>query len=59
MKNFYDLAQQRKDEDEEDRGTKAIQMKDLTDTRSAIDVAAEKLRDIDPDWESSSTVKGA
>jgi len=50
----YDLApklteQQKEDEDEEDRGTKAMQTKDLTDILSAIDMAAEKLCDIDPD----------
>ena len=31
--------------------------KDLTDILPAIDMAAEKLCDIDPDWECSSTVK--
>jgi hypothetical protein len=45
------------DEDEEDLGTKAIQKRDLTDILSAIDITAEKLCDIDPDWECSSTVK--
>ena len=59
---LYDLAQQLtvqqyEDEDEEDRGTKAMQTKDLTDILSAKDRAAEKLCDIDPDWVSSSTVK--
>ena len=49
--------QQKEDEDEEDRGTKEMQMKNLTDILSAIDVAAEKVCDIDPDWEGSSTVK--
>ena len=58
----YDLApklteQQKEDEDEEDRGTKAMQTKDLTDILSAIDMAAEKLCDIDPDWESSPKVR--
>jgi hypothetical protein len=57
---LYDLAQQlieqqKEDEDEEDRGTK----KDLTDILSAIDMAAEKVCDIDPDWEHSCTVKKA
>ena len=28
-----------------------MQMKDLTDILSTIDMAAEKLCDIDPDWE--------
>jgi len=42
---LYDLAQQlteqhKEDEDEEDRGTKEMQMKDLTDIISAIDMAA-------------------
>jgi len=59
---LYDLAQQlteqqKEDEDEEDRGIKAMQMKDLTDILSAIDMAAEKLCDIDPEWECSSIVK--
>jgi len=49
--------QQKEDEDKEDRGTKEMQTKDLTDILSAIDMAAEKLCDIDPDWERSSTVK--
>ena len=45
---IYDLAQQlteqlKEDEDEEDRGTKAMQIKDLTDILSSIDMAAEKL----------------
>jgi hypothetical protein len=34
-----------------------MQTKDLADIPSAIDMAAAKLCDIDPDWESSSTVK--
>ena len=58
----YDLAQQltekQKEDEDEDRGTKAMQKKDLTDILTAIDIAVEKLRDIDPDWERSSTVKG-
>jgi len=59
---IYDLAQQlteqqKENEDEEDRGTKAMQTKDFTDIHSAIDMAAEKLCDIDPDWERNSTVK--
>ena len=32
-------------------------MKGLTDILSSIDMAAEMLCDIDPDWESSCTVK--
>ena len=59
---LYDMAQhlteqQKEDEDEEDRGTKEMQTEDLTDVLSVIDVAAEKLCDIDPDWERSSAVK--
>ena len=43
---LYDLAQQlteqlKEDEDKEDRGTKAMQTKDLTDILSATDMAAE------------------
>jgi len=34
-----------------------MKTKDLTDILSATDMAAEKLFDIDPDWECSSTVK--
>jgi hypothetical protein len=34
-----------------------MQTKDITDILSAIDTAAEKLCDIDPDWERSSTIK--
>ena len=49
--------QQKEDEDKEGRGTRAMQTKDLTDILSTIDMAAEKLRDIDPQWERSSTVE--
>jgi len=35
-----------------------MQAKDLTDILSSIDMAAEKLCDIDPDWECSYTKKG-
>ena len=49
--------QQKDDEDEEDLGTKEMQTKDLADILSAIDMAAEKLWHIDPDWERSCTVK--
>ena len=51
--------QQKEDEDEEDHGNKEMHTKDLTDILSPIDMAAEQLCDIDPDWESSSTVKMA
>ena len=59
---LYDLAQQlteqqKEEEDEEGCGTKEMQTKGLTDILSAIDMAAEKLCDIDPDWERSSIVK--
>ena len=59
---FYELAQQlteqqKEDVHEEDRGTQGLQMKNLTDILSAIDMAAEKLCDIDLDLERSSTVK--
>jgi len=61
-KELYDLAQQltkrkKEDENEKDLGTKEMQTKDLTDILSSIDMAAEKLCDIDPDWERSSAVK--
>jgi hypothetical protein len=46
-------------EDEEHRGTKEQQTKNLTDILSAIGMAAGNLCDIDPDRERSSTVKGA
>ena len=49
--------QQQEDEDEEDRENKELQTKDLTDILSTIDISAEKLCDIDPAWECSSTVK--
>jgi len=49
--------QQKEDEDEEDRGTKATQMKDLTDILSATYMAIEKLCDIDPEWECNCTAK--
>jgi hypothetical protein len=49
----------KEDEDEEDRGTKEMQTKGLTDILSTIDMAAEKLCDIHPDWKRSSTVKKA
>jgi hypothetical protein len=58
---LYDLAQklteQQKENEDEDRGTKEMQVKDLTDTLAAIDMAAEKVCDIDSDWECSCTVK--
>ena len=59
---LYDLAQQlteqqKEDEDEEECGTKEMQMKDLTDILSTTDRVAGKLCDIDPDWEQSSTVR--
>ena len=59
---IYDLAQQlteqqKEDEDEEDRATKAMQTKDFTDILSGIDMAAWKLCDIDPEWERSFRVK--
>ena len=59
---LYDLAQklteqQKEDEDEEDHGTKEMQMMDLTDILPVIDMAVEKLCDTDPDWERSSTIK--
>jgi len=59
---LYDLAQnlteqQKEDEDEEDQGTKEMQTKDLSDILSTVDMAAENLCDIDPEWECSSTVK--
>ena len=34
-----------------------MRTKDSIDILSAIDMAAEKLCDVDPDWERSSTVK--
>jgi hypothetical protein len=65
MKNFktwlnnWLIRRKEDDDEEEDRGTKPIHTKDLTDILSAIDMAAEKLCDINPDWECSSTGKGA
>ena len=58
---LYDLAQQlteqqKENEDEEERETKEMQMKDLTDILSATYMVAEKLCDIDPDWEWRSTI---
>ena len=49
--------QQKEDENEEDGETKAMQTKDLTDILSATDMAAEKLCDIDPNWEHCPTVQ--
>jgi hypothetical protein len=37
-----------KEDEDEDRGTKEMQTKDLTDILSAIDMEAEKLCDIIP-----------
>jgi len=59
---IYELAQQltehlKEDDNREDRGTKAMQTKDFFDILSATDMSAEKLCDIDPDWERSCTVK--
>jgi len=49
------LTEQRKDDkDEENCGTQAMQTKDLDDILSAVDIAAETLCDIDPNWERSS-----
>jgi hypothetical protein len=52
---LYDLVQklteeQMEDEDEEDHGTKQMLTKDVTDILFTIDIAPEKLCDIDPDW---------
>jgi len=55
-KNF---TEQQKEDEDEDRGTKEMQTKNLTDILSAIDMAAETLCDTDPDWKRSSTVKRA
>jgi len=54
IEELYDLAQQlteqqKEDEDEVDCGTKEMQTKDLTDILSVIDMAAEKLCDINPE----------
>ena len=61
LKSWVDNVNQKRvpliHEDEEDRGTKEMQTKDLTDILYAVDMAAEKLCDIDPDWERSSAVK--
>jgi len=46
--------QQKEDEDEKDRGTKAMQTKDITHILPAIDKVAEKLRYVDHNWECSS-----
>ena len=59
---LYDLAQQlteeqKEVENKEDPGTKEIKTKDLTDILSAINKAAERVCDIDPEWERTSTVK--
>jgi hypothetical protein len=51
------MTEQQKEDEDEDRETKSMQMKDLTDILSAINMTAEKLCDIDPDWESSSTLR--
>jgi hypothetical protein len=45
------------DNEDEDRGTKEMQTKDLTDVLFTIDMAAEKLCDIDPGLEHSPTVE--
>jgi len=59
---IYNLAQQlaeqqKEDEDEEGRGTKEMQTKELTDILSVIGMAVEMLCDIDPDLERNSAVK--
>jgi len=59
---IYDLTQQvteqqKEDENEEDRGTKEMESKDLTDILSATDTATEKLCDIDSVWERRCTIK--
>ena len=56
---LYDLVQQlteqqKEDKDEENRGTQAMQTKDFDDILSTIDMAAQTLCDIDPNWECSS-----
>jgi hypothetical protein len=58
---LYDLTQQlteegKGNEEEKDRETKEMQTKDLTDILSAIHMVAEKLCDVVPDCERSSTV---
>jgi hypothetical protein len=42
---------------DEIRGIKEMPTKDITDILSAIDIAAGKLCDIDPDWKRSPRVK--
>jgi len=56
---LYDLALQltERQKDDEDCGTKEMQTKELTDVLFTIDMAAEKLCDIDPGWEHSLTVE--
>jgi hypothetical protein len=47
----------KEDEEEEDRGAKEMQTKDLTYIPSAIDMAAGKLCDVNPEQQRISTVK--
>ena len=59
---LYELAQQLTEQQKEgvpekNRGTKELQTKNLTDILSAINMAGEKLCDIDPDWKRSFPVK--
>jgi len=51
------LTEQQKEDDEKDRGTTEMQMKDLIDILSTIHMAGEKLCDIDCDWEHRTTVQ--
>jgi len=53
------FTEQQKEDEDEDRGTKEMQTKNLTDILSAIGMAAEMLCDTEPDWERDSTVKRA
>jgi hypothetical protein len=51
------FTEQQKEDEDEDRGTKEMQTKGLTDIISAIDMAAEKFCHTDGEWERNSTVK--
>ena len=56
---LYDLVQQltEQQKEDEDRGSKETQTKDFADIIPATDMAADKLCDIDPNWERKSIVK--
>lgn len=55
--NLTEQQKDQKDENERETAIKRMKTNDLQDILATIDNATQKLCDIDPDWERSSTVK--